>query len=504
MAVEEKTRDGVIIMSNGSVEELPSGRFRARVSINGKKKKLGIFDTREEAEGMAAAASMQLHEQSKRGRIVEAKEEPETLTAYGVRWLRERELKGKDRAMQSKWSLWNAHVVPSKLGAMALDDITKRDVKAWLAAMDVKEAVRKWPTGSKSLGRRISWKTVRSAMCVLRQCFAAAVEAELIDVNPMADVEHDPDKATTKEPWTFLTTDEIERVVTCPKIPDDKRLLFTVAIYTGLRRGELWGLHWRDVVLDGPRPEITVRFSNKGPTKTGKVRRVPLLAPAREALMAVRKAAGNPTGADLVFPGADGEHKSKHYDGGWSGYRNNKRSAWKGYREAAGIRPEVRFHDMRHTCASHLVMGTWGRQWTLQEVAKLLGHSNVRTTEIYAHLSPDHLHKAAQATPGMVAPTTAPMVGQVVEVTQGLDGKAITAPTRVVPVASPVHGRSVGAWAGLLRVIARGEVVPQGLVEHLLDELIGDELARVAARLRHTGYTLNDVVDLATAVIVSA
>jgi hypothetical protein len=55
----------------------------------------------------------------------------------------------------------------------------------------------------------------------------------------------------------------------------------------------------------------------------------------------------------------------------------------------------------------------------------------------------------------------------------------------------------------LLRVIARGEAVPEGLVESLLDGLIGDDVAQTAARLRHRGYTLNDVVDLATNVLLS-
>ena len=68
-----------------------------------------------------------------------------------------------------------------------------------------------------------------------------------------------------------------------------------------------------------------------------------------------------------------------------------------GWKVKAGIARRVRFHDLRHTCASHLVMGTWGQAWSLSEVAAMLGHSRTTTTEIYAHLSPDHLfRKAAQ------------------------------------------------------------------------------------------------------------
>jgi hypothetical protein len=57
----------------------------------------------------------------------------------------------------------------------------------------------------------------------------------------------------------------------------------------------------------------------------------------------------------------------------------------------------VRFHDLRHTCASHLVSGTWGRRWSLEEVQRVLGHGSRSTTERYAHLAEDALdHAAAQ------------------------------------------------------------------------------------------------------------
>jgi integrase len=242
----------------------------------------------------------------------------------------------------------------------------------------------------------------------------------------MLEVEHEVDRAESRDLWTFLTTEEIERVRRCEGIPPEVRSLLTVAIFTGLRKGELWGLHWRDVRLDGPMPEITVRFSHKGPTKSGKVRRVPLLAPALAELQAHRERAGNPPGDALVFPGPDGGHRHASYDAGWAGNTGSRsKPAWPGYRAAAGIRPEVRFHDLRHTCASHLVMGTWGRQWTLQEVAQFLGHSDIKVTQIYAHLSPDHLHRAAQGTPGGMAPTLTPTAVQAPESTQRAVGVMI-------------------------------------------------------------------------------
>jgi integrase len=62
------------------------------------------------------------------------------------------------------------------------------------------------------------------------------------------------------------------------------------------------------------------------------------------------------------------------------------------------VKRHVRFHDLRHTCASHLVSGSWGRAWTLEEVAKHLGHSSSAVTRRYAHLCPEGLARAVRET----------------------------------------------------------------------------------------------------------
>ena len=70
----------------------------------------------------------------------------------------------------------------------------------------------------------------------------------------------------------------------------------------------------------------------------------------------------------------------------------------------------VRWHDLRHTCASSLVSGAWGRPWRLEEVAKVLGHSSIQTTQVYAHLATSVVQEAAYATPGPLAPLRDPIV----------------------------------------------------------------------------------------------
>ncbi len=222
------------------------------------------------------------------------------------------------------------------------------------------------------------------------------------------------DDADVSDAWTFLTVDEIGAVIQCAKLERARRDLFTVAIYTGLRRGELFALQWEDVHLEGDRARLVVRRGHTGPTKSGKAREVPLFAPAIAALARIRDAAlgrrrrVEALAGRLVFPGPDGAMYAEGYEAGWADKRerrgpegdDGKRTlrVTLGAKSIAGITRDVRFHDLRHTTASHLVMGTWGRRWTLEEVRTFLGHSTVRVTERYAHLAPDALHAAARET----------------------------------------------------------------------------------------------------------
>ena len=134
--------------------------------------------------------------------------------------------------------------------------------------------------------------------------------------------------------------------------------LVLLALNTGLRRGELLGLSWNDIDLAGQR--LTVRARS---AKSGRARHVPLNAEALGVVTAMR--AENCTG--LLF---DVQSFGK---------------AWKAVVEEAGIE-DFRFHDLRHTFASKLVM----RGVDLNTVRELLGHSDIKMTLRYAHLAPEH------------------------------------------------------------------------------------------------------------------
>lgn len=142
-----------------------------------------------------------------------------------------------------------------------------------------------------------------------------------------------------------------------------------VAMNTGLRRGELFGLAWADVTISGALLTVTA-----GNAKSRKARHVPLNTEALDALTRWKKQSD---GSGLVFPGIGG------------GRLTNVNKSWEGLVTDAKLQA-FRFHDMRHHFASKLVMAGVD----LNTVRELLGHADIAMTLRYAHLAP---HKLADA-----------------------------------------------------------------------------------------------------------
>lgn len=374
-----KAREGV-----GSVEVLPSGRFRVRVWVEGQKKG-DTFATREEAEQQRATLAV-MHRATAQALPPEPK--ALTLAAWGKTWLERREELGEVRHPQGDRTRWDLHIGGCELAGMALADIRPKHITSWIDATTKRRKAKGAPG-------RVSPQTVRRAFALLRLALADAVRAEHIEANPAAGAKLPKAKAA---PWAFLAAEEVAAVVRgAPGVPEESRRAFVVAIFTGLRQGELIALRWGDVTLDGPRPELHVQRSHDGPPKNGKPRRVPLLPHALEALQGLRREAGDVAPEALVFPTLRGHQRHRGNDFGWS-VKITRGQPGPGYRLKLGITRYVRFHDLRHTCASHLAMGTWtSSPWPLQDVARWLGHGSVAITERYAHLAPGYLHDRAHA-----------------------------------------------------------------------------------------------------------
>ena len=138
--------------------------------------------------------------------------------------------------------------------------------------------------------------------------------------------------------------------------------ILIAALYTGLRRSELFRLTWQDV--DFKRGLMRVLH-----TKNGEGREIPMTDILRDTLQQLPRRLNS----DYVFPGKTGH-----------GLVDIRKRFNRALREA-GIEAFV-FHDLRHTFASHLVMAGVD----LMTVKEFLGHKDIKMTLRYAHLAPDY------------------------------------------------------------------------------------------------------------------
>ena len=144
------------------------------------------------------------------------------------------------------------------------------------------------------------------------------------------------------------------------------RLLVLIALTTGMRVAEIFALNWSDVLY---REEL---IAVRSKLKRGRMRYVPMpdeLAAEINRFPAVM-------GEDRIFPPKQGA----------TGERQRVEGSFETILEMAGI-SNFRFHDLRHTFASWYMMNGGD----LYELAKILGHSNIKMTERYAKLAKNHI-----------------------------------------------------------------------------------------------------------------
>jgi len=168
----------------------------------------------------------------------------------------------------------------------------------------------------------------------------------------------------------YLEGNEVPRLLAALDDSRNKSLktMVLMLLLTGARRGELLAAKWDQ--LDFGRKIWTVPVN-----KSGRARHIPMSDQLVELLATLREDAANEY---LFINDVTGKPFTNFF------------YAWDAARKKAGM-PELRVHDLRHSFASFLVNG--GR--SLYEVQKILGHTQIKTTQRYAHLSNDSLVSAA-------------------------------------------------------------------------------------------------------------
>ena len=263
-------------------------------------------------------------------------------------------VKGYKRSWISDDSYLRNQLLPA-LGKKHLDEITKHDVIQFHHGMRAKNY---------ALG------TCNRCLILLRYAMNLAVRWEIpgITVNPTKDVPLFEDLAGKKE--RFLTEAEAQRLYesVCQSENTMLKFIIPMLILTGARKREVLDAKWVDFDLDRQQWRIPV-------TKAGKPRHVPLSDGVLNLLATIPRRDNCP----WVFANPK---THKPYVSIFA--------SWDTARIHAGL-ADVRIHDLRHSFASFLVNA--GR--SLYEVQKILGHTQVKTTQRYAHLSQDTLIDAA-------------------------------------------------------------------------------------------------------------
>ena len=328
--------------------------YFVRIRMKGKPEATASFERLTDARLWASSTETEIRE----GRYTKSTEaQRHTLSDLVDRYIRDvLPRKPKIRAeytLQLKW--W-----ANQIGDVLLSDLTPSLISEHRDLLCCKI------TNRKSI---ISNSRVNRYMSALSSTISTAVrEWEWMEDNPLRKI------SKLKEPRgrvRYLTNEERESLLTACKESHNTDLYLTVilAISTGGRRAEIWGLRWKCVDLKNG-------FITFEETKNDEPRSVPLAGHAFELMMERSKVPRIDT--DLVFPSP--KNPQNRFD-----FRRPFQIALKD----AQIE-DFRWHDLRHCAASYLVMASVD----MRTVAEILGHKTLQMTQRYTHLSPEHLKDA--------------------------------------------------------------------------------------------------------------
>lgn len=379
---------------------------------------LGLHDSK--------ALAQEAIDEAKRER---AGEDPDTCRTQAVHWFKFREESGFVRDISDQQSDWRSRV---EIKDAKWLDMTPRHVRpvhlqTWLTALakrTAQDAIRRkvdgeWVTELVDTGRLLSHESVTKAVSLVKLFFDW-----LLSEGKMGKTETNPArkllmpvrkqaKRKGSQRIVHLVADEIRALFEL-EMPPDVRAVFAVAIYGGLRRGEIWGLRWE--LVDFKARKLFVRNSYRNDVKTAtSVRDVTMLPFLHDTLRAYWATLSPRPIHGLVFPADGGGCHGKTYDCGWSDKR--ARTAWTdehgvrrhgkegtvnvtpGWRSKANVRPEVTFLCLRHTTACQLLQGTAlgnAERLDLQDICTWLGHSDIGVTQRhYAEFAPGNVHDKA-------------------------------------------------------------------------------------------------------------
>ncbi|MEL7977390.1 site-specific integrase [Isoptericola sp. F-RaC21] len=448
-AARRQTRRGY-----GNVNQLPSGRWRARYTgPDGKRRTIGTYPTRGEADAALAGVLSDVY----RGTYRAPERGAVTLATYARRWLAQQtELRPGTvdlyARLLDRWVLAELPVVGSSsrldLGRVELRALTPTAVAEWFAAVtaaarasatsraeradasrtDAQHA-RAWARaqgmsvgasgrlpaavldGWRAAGRPAAAATgansspdagrtqAAQAYRLLRTVCNAAVRERLIDASPCQIRRAGQVRPAERVPATPAEVDTIAAAM-----PERFRAAVVVAAWSALRAGELFALERRHVErvpgggvrlrVEQALVDVTGQPLTFGPPKSDAGRRtVNLHGPAAAALLDHMRTFTGPGARALVFTTESGRP-----------VRGGQRTKMFGRARRAAGRDDLRWHDLRHTGATRAAEAGA----TLRELQNRLGHSTIAAALVYQHASDDADRRLAERMAAMTARDAGP------------------------------------------------------------------------------------------------
>lgn len=362
----------------GRVRLLPSGRYQARIPYQGRLVSAPVtFDTKGDAQAWLTRSAKAIAKGTfippEKTKVVARNPATGTMTLkdYATRWLADRPL--KERTRLDYQAMIDNKIGPG-LGHLPLDQVTADLVRAWHSGL-------------------ASTPTYQArAYSLLKTIMATAVDDDLIDKNPCrikggAQVE----RATETD---IATPEQIKEIREA--MPERLQAAVLLGVWGGLRLGEVLTVQRQDIDLDAGTVKVATTLVRApggvkvGTPKSHAGRRVvalptevlPMLADHLERFTGTK-----PT--SWLFPASQSPSEPMSYS---TMYKH-----WYKAREAAG-RPDLRFHDLRHTGA------TWAAQHgaSVAELMARFGHTTPSMAMRYQHAASDRDRVLADKLGGMV------------------------------------------------------------------------------------------------------
>jgi integrase len=277
-----------------------------------------------------------------------------TFAEGAEEWLRyvEHDRGRKPSTIAGYRALLKSQLLPT-FGETLIESITTTMIETWIASIDRSPATR------------------TKALVLMHGIFKRAKKVYGLPMNPVVEVEKPP--TAQSGDIDVFSVEEVTALVRAAASEQDAAIYLT-ASFTGLRRGELLALRWRDVDFEGQVIRVRASYADGALTtpKSGEVRSVPMAPDVAEALAKLSQRESWTGDDDLVFVGRAGDY----LDG---------RALRRRYDAALGHADlrKLRFHDLRHTFGTRMIAKA-----DIRRVQEWMGHADIQTTMKYLHYAP--------------------------------------------------------------------------------------------------------------------